>query len=372
MKPILVCVHIYYKELWPELRRLIANIAAVDVPYEIFITTPHQDVDWLEQLKNDQPEATIITVPNKGFDIAPFIDVINRVDLERYSYIIKLHTKRDMPYSKDSFRELRGEAWRESLTTIIASPEIFKAYLQCFEDDVSIGMQSDFHCILPFEHDLDPKAEVFLHNYINSKGWPSIEQIVHMNKMAPKAKEGASTTLSSSVNTTTDTNKKIHNYLSWIRNREFDNGRFVAGTMFIARAEIFKQIKDLHLSYDDFSSANTSGTSGTFAHMLERLIGYIVYAAGMRVTDGLLPERDLCHYWFATDVYENARDYVKRFLFERTYTKHNRLVLRVFRQRIFISPWKGKRRKDELSYKSYIKGTFHNKRIQQTPNQRRD
>lgn len=362
MKPILVCVHIYYKELWPELRGLIANIEAANMPYEMFITTPHHDNDWIEQLKHDQPLATIITVPNKGFDIAPFIDVINRIDLARYSYVIKLHTKRDIPYTSGTLRDLRGAAWRDSLTTILASPEVFTAYLQCFENDATIGMQSDYHCILPFEHDIDRKAASLLKCYIQSKGWLPIEQLVY-SRAHPEQEQNLNIV---AARVTTDKAKQFHNFISWLRKQKFDNGRFVAGTMFIARAQIFKQIQDLHLSYDDFSSVCTSGSGGTFAHMLERFIGYIVYAEGLRVTDGLKPEVDICHYWFDIDVYEEKRKKIKRFFFERSYTKHNRLVLRVFRQRIFLSPWKGKTRKETTHYKPYIKGTFHNKRIQHT------
>ena len=37
--------------------------------------------------------AKIITVPNKGYDIYPFLIVLSKVKLDEYDYILKIHTK---------------------------------------------------------------------------------------------------------------------------------------------------------------------------------------------------------------------------------------------------------------------------------------
>ena len=57
---------------------------------------------------------------------------------------------------------------------------------------------------------------------------------------------------------------------------------FVAGTMFLARACLFKKIQNKFL-LSDFESANKQGN--TLAHIFERIFGIICYMSGYRVVD---------------------------------------------------------------------------------------
>lgn len=95
MTPILIHVHVYYPELWGEVCEYLRSLAGV--PHECVVTVPEGRVDILSALKGDNRVSRIIEVENRGYDIAPFVQVINGVNLGGYSYVIKLHTKRDMP-----------------------------------------------------------------------------------------------------------------------------------------------------------------------------------------------------------------------------------------------------------------------------------
>ena len=100
MKPILVHVHIYYEFLWPELKSCLKNIDGYT--HQIVVTLVKENPKLQEDILSSFPNAKIEIVENLGFDLGPFIHVLNEVNLDDYSYVIKLHTKRDIP-TKESF-----------------------------------------------------------------------------------------------------------------------------------------------------------------------------------------------------------------------------------------------------------------------------
>ena len=50
MKPILTVVHIYYPELWPELKKCLTNITA---PYDLYVTTVEKNAYEKNQRNTD-------------------------------------------------------------------------------------------------------------------------------------------------------------------------------------------------------------------------------------------------------------------------------------------------------------------------------
>ena len=236
MKPILVHIHIFYPEMWKELRECIKNIAPH--PFDMFVTMVEEHSEIQTDIKNNFPSAKIEIVENRGYDVAPFIHVLNQINLDDYSYVVKLHTKRDInkgPY----FRNMQGSIWRDTLLSFISSKDMFNKYLEALKKDSQIGMQANHKVIV--HHD-------FYDEYANSE----------MKK--------------------------------WLKDNKFPHLKyaFVAGTMFIARASIFKDIKKLHLKINDFPA--TKGEHKTqLAHIFERYLGYITYQNNMTVSDGILP-----------------------------------------------------------------------------------
>ena len=256
MKPILVHCHIYYTEMWPELRQCIQNIAPY--PFDLYVTMVEEHKETMGDILNFKPDAHIDIVPNKGFDIASFIDVLNKVDLDAYDYIVKLHTKRNMPLGTLLSKfDVSGHKWRKYLLEFLSTPEIFKKSIEAFEQDQKLGTIADFHTICCTKK---PNPEA-----------------------ADKSFE-----------------------LMKLLNLNINEYKYVAGTMFIARSELFKQIKKLHLSFNDFDPSER----GVYVlpYGLEILFGLIISAQGYKV-------RDTLHckiYQFFAKIYANISSFVWR------------------------------------------------------------
>ena len=50
-----------------------------------------------------------------------------------------------------------------------------------------------------------------------------------------------------------------------------DYNKFIAGTMFMAKADIFEKLRNSDIDENDFSLESASNTSGSLAHVLERV-----------------------------------------------------------------------------------------------------
>ena len=102
----------FYSEYWPDLVQCIKNIKE---PYDLYITYVDKNLD-LSFFTTDFPNAKIILSENKGFDIYPFIKILDMVNLDKYSYVLKLHTKRNFP---DDYKinniSMKGDSWRMNL-----------------------------------------------------------------------------------------------------------------------------------------------------------------------------------------------------------------------------------------------------------------
>ena len=234
MPKILVHVHLYYQEMWPELKACLQNITA---EYDLFVTMVEDKAELRADILAFSPEAKINIVPNKGFDIAPFIDVLNKVDLTKYDYIIKLHTKRDMP--KGTLRngfDVSGNKWREYLLTFLRNQKTFEKCLSAFSQDKTLGMIADYHLIV---------------------------------KNDRKNEEAV---------------RKAQELLTSLKLQTKDN-RYVMGTMFMARAKLFEPIKKLNLNFDDFSSSVRG--EDILPYALECLLGYVVCVQAYKILDPL-------------------------------------------------------------------------------------
>ena len=58
MKPLLICVHVFYLDMWPQLQIALSHM--IHFPHELFITTPYNDVSFKQKVHNDFPEAKIV------------------------------------------------------------------------------------------------------------------------------------------------------------------------------------------------------------------------------------------------------------------------------------------------------------------------
>lgn len=68
---------------------------------------------------------------------------------------------------------------------------------------------------------------------------------------------------------------------------------FVAGAMFIVRAQLFKSLQKLNIKLSDFPKPITQNEKhiSQLAHAVERLFGYFVYRQGYILLDGNISEK---------------------------------------------------------------------------------
>ncbi len=169
--------------------------------------------------------------------MGPFLHILNQVDLDDYSYIVKLHTKR-------TSKKTKGSAWREHLLSFLASPSRFNSYLAAFDSHPRIGMQGDYHVFLGLRKWHDPEGMDMLYDWLRGHGEPRIRML------------------------------------------------FVAGTMFIVRAALMKRVQEYGMELSDFPVS--AAHSGSLAHVWERLFGYFIYRQGYILADRHIVLRAAC------------------------------------------------------------------------------
>lgn len=277
---ILVHVHLYYFEMWQELKQAIQNITA---PYDLFVTVTEHNENIEKDILDFNSEARIIKVENNGFDIWPFIKVLNDVNLSNYKYIIKLHSKRNMSLGtiRNGF-DVSGNKWRKYLYAFLANKTNFEKCLKAFEADQTLGMTANYQLII--------KNEKKNKNYTQ------------------KAQELL-------------TDLKLQTSCS----------TYVMGTMFMARAKIFSEIKRITLTEDSFAKS-ARATTNLLPCAFEILFGYLTVAQDYRIEDVLTsPVRQL---------YGKTVARLKNFVWRKKVTSSGKIVCKFCKIPIFISKTK--------------------------------
>jgi lipopolysaccharide biosynthesis protein len=209
---------------------------------DLFVTIP-KDVYAHELEKSIVslfPDAKIITLENRGYDVYPFCHVLNMVDLSQYEHIVKIHTKRNMDAIFITRFFLFGSRWRKKLLSFLASEQSFQNCLNAFRLNPRLGMIAEQQLI----------KKLWLDN-----------------------KEG--------VQAVSEMAREMHIPFS-------DKWAFVAGTMFVARAQLFVPLQKLQLKGDQFPCGR-SKVNMSLAHILERIFGVLVYSQGFVLDDCLSP-----------------------------------------------------------------------------------
>ena len=223
LRKILVCIHIYYHNQVDYIIDKLKSLNGID--YDLFVTYTNENKETNEKFLNFNKNAKFKIVENKGYDIYPFLVLINEIDLEKYSSVLKLHTK-----NKDEFDSY---SWRDDLyENLMGTKNIFKANLKKIEKYGLVG---------------------------------SKKRITTMNERCPE-----------NVWLFEDVCRQI--------GIEPKKANFIAGTIFLARIEIIKRIKELNLLQLDFENKTMeTGSNGTVAHVIERLFGVLCNDLGYKI-----------------------------------------------------------------------------------------
>ena len=245
MPRVLAIIHIYYSNQVDLILNYLRNIS---LPYDLYCSISNQD-DY-EIIKNKilafAPNAHIVNVANVGYDVWPFVHIINTVDLSNYEYIVKLHTKRDIKGENpmnlgNGFYISPGNCWRNNLYEFISTKDNFNKCIAALQDP-RVGMCVRFNVI---------------HNAPNHCGVMDYAR---------------------------------SHYPQYVLN--LDNYSFVAGTMFVAKTAPFQILKDMGINEYLFERPTITRET-QFAHVLERTIGAIIYKSGMIIIDPFTPSQHI-------------------------------------------------------------------------------
>lgn len=230
MPDILIHAHVYYPELWDELADCIGNI---DADFDLYVTTVGENAALNQKITGRFAGAKILACENKGFDIAPFFKVLDAVDLDAYRYLVKIHTKRNVSYAGmfPNGYDLSDDGWRESL-------------------------------LLPFKT---------RENWQKTKAWLALDE----TGMVADGKIIVNKLRSRDAGACADAKRLIERF-----GLPYKGDCFVAGTMFAAKANLFKCLQN---RLDGLDFKDSIRGRDTLPYACERLLGMIVQAQGKKI-----------------------------------------------------------------------------------------
>lgn len=220
---LLVHLHLYYHN---QLDFFISKLSNITCDYDLYVTYVTENDKSNHKLRQFKPDVHLLLLENKGYDLYPFIEVINMVNLDDYTYILKLHTKnyRSEYWLHNGVSYIHYQ-WRDALVNaLIGSKGIFQSNLQKISEN-HIGM-------------IGNKDLITHRGHINNETYRL--QICHKLGYNP------------------------------------DYDEFIAGTMFLCKSFLMKDIQSLHLTENDFDFCTSTGAVGTLAHAMESILGHTV------------------------------------------------------------------------------------------------
>ena len=225
---ICVVAHVYYPELWSELKDAIVRIPE---SIDIFVTLVDGKSDHLaKSIRQTFPTAEVLVFPNRGRDILSFLTLASAGVLTQYDLICKIHTKRS-PHRSD------GDAWRRNLiTNILPSRSKISNIVSVFDADPDLGI-------------VVADGEIFSQD----AAW--LQNLETLAKFAPMMGRSVS---------------------------EIVKLPFAGGSMFWMRPFILYDIIGLKIEPEQYEP-EPIGTDGTIAHAIERLFSTACYSAGMHI-----------------------------------------------------------------------------------------
>lgn len=235
MKKVLVHLHIYYRDQTDYFIGKLSNICSCE--WDLYVTMTELNSETESKLLSFKPDAHIMKVENRGYDVWPFIRVLKSVDLDKYDYILKLHTKnRSDASSRINGLSLDNYKWRDELVDpLLKSKKIFLKLLDNFDRYPEVGLMCSH----------------LLYKHISNG-----------------LKEDMS---------------KLDNELKRLGLNVKDK-KFCAGTMFIAKSAPYKLFQnDGLIDIGLFSDIPHSHSIGSMAHVYERILTMVVNAAGYKV-----------------------------------------------------------------------------------------
>lgn len=230
---LLVHIHLYYQD---QIDFFLQKLQNITIPYDVIFTITDDNEQIRNVIMHKLPFATILVVKNIGYDIYPFILAMQQFDLDKYEYILKLHTKN---YRSDSIPinhlHYCGWEWRDDLiNSLIGKKCYFRKALRKISDKKN-GLVCSGNFIFYKE---DVSNREFTKKICADYGMPYRDDCL-----------------------------------------------YCAGTMFLCRADIIRYVVKKRVFSDNDFVQNEYKTAmyGTFSHAMEYMFGAFCQHLGYRI-----------------------------------------------------------------------------------------
>lgn len=232
MSKLLTALHVFYHDQVDYFIDKLSNINGVE--WDLVVTYSSYSAETEAKLRDFKPDVKLVQVGNAGYDVWPFIQVIQTVDFSEYEYVLKLHTKGQ---SKQRLNGLNFKEWlwRDLLVNaILRSRKRFTSCIDILDKQQDVGMICSYELFKDMDGVLPEES--------------------HMLQ---------------------DEADRI--------SMEVYDGYFCAGTMFLARLDAFKRLKDIEFTDEIWGNLNKSHGNGTLAHVYERILCLMVADEGYKI-----------------------------------------------------------------------------------------
>lgn len=217
---ILVYIHIFYIKSIDEIIEYLKNLEKYNYDLIISCTKNSNELEIINRFKAFKPNTKIYTLENRGFDIGPFIEVLNKTNLDKYDILFKLQSKGTFTQTNYIYGQIfKNRDWFEYMYESTLGANYIHQNIDLLKNNKKIG-------------------------------------IIAANNLVIK-----------------DPKHKQNFTINWLKNEKIklkEDYQFVAGTCYAQKIELAKEIKNLHLSIKDFEPSNKGYFS--FAHAMERYL----------------------------------------------------------------------------------------------------
>lgn len=231
---LLVHLHIYYKDQVPW---FIGKLKSINgCKWDLLCTWNNPDPETEAKIRAFRPDARFLEVENVGYDIWPFIKALRAVNPDDYDLVLKLHTKGPSDETnRINGLDMKGYRWRNLLVdALLESPRQFRSALNIIRRDTKVGMVCNGLLIRHLSLGL--------------------------------------------VEDTSALKKELHRI--GLHN---EGDIFCAGTMFMARMYPYSFVRDGDLTAESFGGQSVSHSTGSLAHVYERILSMVITAEGFSI-----------------------------------------------------------------------------------------
>ena len=232
MSKLLTVLHVFYHDQVDYFIDKLSNINGIE--WDFVVTYSEFSAETEAKLKNFKPDVKMLQVGNAGYDVWPFIQVIQNIDFDEYEYVLKLHTKGQSKQRLNGVN-FRKWLWRDLLVkAILKSKERFTSCIEILENRNDIGMLCSYELLKDIDGILPEESHML---------YEEAERI----------------------------------------SLDIVDDSFCAGTIFLARLQAFEKLRNLEFSEELWGSLNKSHGNGTLAHVYERILCLLVVDEGYKI-----------------------------------------------------------------------------------------